>query len=180
MFLFTKISLTVLFVLTMTMVAEAFGILSQRYGHYIFFVGISIQIIILIFLVTMLLMKKNELKRGVKIIRHRIEDKYIKGDTDVLPSFIGATNPIKASIFKIFVEIKDFKDPPEFGMCKIGRNNAKISDISKHILNVRTGIIEGSFIFDADIIVRPDEKINFKFKNDANIKLFLVGELYIP
>lgn len=179
MFLFTKISLTVLFVLTMTMIAEAFGILSQRYGNYIFFVGISIQIIILIFLVTILLTKKNELKRGVKIIRHRIEDKYIKGDTDILPSFIGSTNPIKASIFKIFVEIKDFKDPPEFGMCKMGRNNTKI-DISKHILNVRAGIIEGSFIFDADIIVRPDEKVNFKFKNDTNIKLFLVGELYIP
>lgn len=180
MFLFTKMSLTVLFVLTMTMAAEVFGVLSQRYGSYIFFVGLSIQIIMLIVLVVLLIIKKRELKRGVKIIRHRIEDKYIKGDTDILPSFIGATNPRKASIFKIFVEVIDFKDPPDFGICKMGRENAKITDIDKHILNVRAGITEGSFIFDADIIVRPDEKINFKFKNDTNIKLFFIGELYIP
>lgn len=164
----------------MVLVAEAFGILSRSYGVYIFFVGLSVQIILFIYLMTRLLMKKGELKRGVRIIRHKIEDKHIKGGTDILPSFIGATNPRKASIFKIFVEVIDFKNPPEFGVCKMGKGNMKVTDIKKHLLGVKVGVVQGSFIFDADIIVRPDEKINFKFKDDVNIKLFFVGELYIP
>lgn len=181
MFLFTKISLTVLFILTMIMVAEAFGILSQKYGSYIFFVGLSIQIIMLIALIVLLIIKKRELKRGVEIIRHRIDDKYIKGDTDILPSFIGPTNPRKASIFKIYLEAKDFKEDPGFSMCKMGKGSLeKMANIKKHVLYANTGIVDNLFVFTADIIVRPDEKINFKFKEDINIKMLFIGELYIP
>lgn len=180
MFLFTKISLAILFVITMTMIAEAFGILSQRDGSYIFIVGLSIQIIMLIVLVILLLARKGELKRGVKIIRHKIEDKYIKGDTDLLPSFISSTNPIKASIFEIYLEAKDFKENPCFSIYKMGKGNPEIADIKKHVLHVNTGVVDDLFIFSAGLIVRPDEKINFKFKDDINIKTFLVGELYIP
>lgn len=53
-------------------------------------------------------------------------------------------------------------------------------DVKKQVLNVNTGISNDLFIFHVDMLVRPDEKINFKFKNDANIKTFLLGELYIP
>lgn len=181
MFLFTKISLTILFILTMAMVAEVFGILSRTYGTYIFFIGLSMQIIILITLATFIFIKKRKLKRGVNIIRHRIEDKYIKGDTSILPSFIGPTNPRKASIFKIYLEAKDFKESPDFSMCKIVKGSSEeMADIKKHILHVDTGVIDNLFIFIADLIVRPDEKINFKFKDDINIKTFFIGELYIP
>lgn len=179
MFLFTKISLTIFLILMVVLVAEIFGILDRTYGNYIFIVGLSIQIIILIILLTTLLVRNNKLKRGVKIIRYKIMDKYIKGGTELIPEYITSTNPRKSSIFKIFVEAEDFKDPPDFGMCKMGKGDINV-DIKKHILGVRSGIIEKSFIFDADIIVGPDEKINFKFKDDINIKIFFIGELYIP
>jgi hypothetical protein len=181
MFLFSKISLTIFFILTMTVIAEAFGVLSQRYANYILLVGTSIQMIMLIALVISLLIRKGELKRGVKIIRHKIEDKYIKGNTDLLPSFIGSTNPRKAAIFQIYIEAKDFKENPCFNMCKTVRGGPeKMIDIKKHILRVNTSIVDDLFIFVADLIVRPDEKVNFKFENDINIKTFFIGELYIP
>ena len=179
MFLFTKISLTILLMLTVTLVADMFGILNRTYSNYIFVAGSLIQIIILITIVTIFLIRKNQLKRGVKIIRYKIMDKYIKGGAELVPNYISPTNPRKSSIFKIFVEVEDFKEPPDFGICKMGKGNVNI-DIKKHILSVRAGIVEKSFIFDTDIIVRPDEKINCKFKDDVNIKTFFIGELYIP
>jgi hypothetical protein len=165
----------------MTMIAETFGILSQRYEHYILIVGTSIQIIVLIVIVTPLLIRKRKLERGVKIIRHTIENKYIKGNTDILPSFICSTNPRKATIFQIYIEAKDFKESPCLSVCKTVKGGAeKMIDIKKHMLHVSTGIVDDIFIFVADMIVRPDEKINFKFENDVNIKKFFIGELYIP
>jgi len=165
----------------MVVIAESFGILSKTYGDYIIFAGIAIQIILLIAFVILSLTSKGRLKRGVKIIRHKIEDKYIKGNIDILPTFISPTNPRKATIFQIYIEAKDVKEDPRFNMCKIiGGGPEKMIDIKKHVLHVNTGIVGDLFIFVADLIVRPDEKINFKFENDINIKTLFIGELYMP
>ena len=177
MFLFTKISLAVFLMLTIA--AEILGILDKAYSNYIFIIGLSIQIIMLIILVTILLIRKNQLTRGIKIIRYKIMDKYIKGGTELIPKYIAPTNPRKSSVFKIFVEVENFKELPNFDICKMGKGGINV-DIQKHILNAKMGIVEKSFIFDADIIVKPDEKINCKFRDDINIKTFFVGELYIP
>ena len=179
MFLFTKISLTVFLMLTVALVAEMFGILNKTYGHYIFIAGLLIQIIMLIIIVSIVLIRKNQLKKGVKIIRYKIMDKYIKGGTELIPQYMAPTNPRKSSIFKIFVEAENFKESPDFGICKMGKGNVNI-DIKKHILSIRAGIADKSFIFDADILMRPDERINCKFKDDINIKTFFIGELYMP
>lgn len=179
MFLISKISLTILIILAITFITEELGILNPTYSRYIFIVGLSIQVILLVILLMLVMIRKKQLGRGIKIIRHKIEEKYIKGNTDILPDFIEVTNPRKSSIFKIFVEVRNFTDTPDFGICKMGRGGSYITDINKHVLNVHARIIEGNFIFDADIIVRPYEKINFKFKDDTNIKMFFVEELYI-
>lgn len=179
MFLFSKISLTIVIILIITLIAEELGILNPVDSHNIFMAGLSIQIILLVLLFILMMIKKKQLGRGIKIIRHKIEEKFIKGNTDILPDSIEVTNPRKSSIFKIFVEVRNVTEPPDFGICKTGRGGSKMADIGKHLLNVHAGIIEGNFIFDAEIIVRPDEKINFKFKDDANIKMFFVEELYI-
>jgi hypothetical protein len=181
MFLFSKISLSIFFIITITVIAEALGILSKRYENYIIITGLSIQIIMLIIVIAALSKRKGRLNRGVKIIRYKIEDKYIKGDTDILPSFIGSTNPRKPTIFQIYIEAKDFKENPNFQMSKIIREGPeKLTDLKKHVLNVNAGVVGDLFIFVAELIVRPDEKINFKFENDINIKTFFIGELYMP
>lgn len=179
MFIFTKISLVVTFIIIITATAQIMNKLDTIYTNYILLAGFVTQITILIVFVVTIFIRRNELKNGVKIIRYKYEDRYIKGEEDVLPEFITTTNPRNASIFKIYFEIKDFKELPDFGIYNIGKGS-KMSDVKKYVLNVNTGIKDNLFIFHVDMIVRPDEKINFKFKNDANIKTFFLGELYIP
>lgn len=179
MFILTKISLAVTFIIIIAAVAQIVGKLDAIYVNYILLVGFVMQIVILIIFIVIILAKRNELKKGIKIIRYKYEDRYIKGEEDVLPEFVTTTNPRNASMFKIYFEIKDFKEPPDFSIYNIGKGN-NISDNKRHILNVNTGIRDDLFISHINMIVSPDEKINFKFKNDVNVKTFLLGELYIP
>lgn len=180
MHLFSKISLTILFVLTASLIAEILGFISKKNSDYIFLIGLSIQILLFIIILISYTKQRDVLKRGVKIIRYKTENRFIKGNTDVLPSFISSTNPRKASIFKIFFEADKCEELPYFGILKIGKGNIGPDDLKKHLLNLRSGIMEESFIFDADILVKPDEKINFKFKDDINIKFLFIGEIYMP
>jgi len=183
MFIFTKVSLTISFIMVITIIAEYFGILDKKYSTYIILIGFAIQIIILIIFIILLIIRYmmfKKLDNGIKIIRHKFEDVCIKGQTDVLPKSINPTNPMKPSIFKIYIEVKDFKEPPDFGVIMSGKGRVNVSDMKKRMSNVATGIKDSLFIFHADIIVRPNENINFQFKTDANIKTFFVGEIYIP
>lgn len=181
MFIFTKISLTIMSIIMITIIAEIAGKLDTKYGSYIISVGLVIQFIVVIIQLWTILRRIKYLRNGVKIIRYRFEDKYIKGDADILPQFITTTNPRKPSIFNIYIEVKYFKDLPYFGIYKMGRcDPPKMADMKKHVLYINAGTVNDLFIFIADIIVRPDEKINFKFRDDANIKTFFIGELYIP
>lgn len=180
MLISTKISLAIFLLIMITTIAKIFGKLDSIYVIYIAVAGISIQILMIAINLVLVLNRRKILKNGVKIVRYRIEDKNIKGDTDILPEFITTTNPIRPSIFTIYIEAKDIITPPEFGIYKKGKENpGKISDLKKHLSNISASIRDNLFIFYADIIVRPDETINFKFKQDVNIKIFFIGELYM-
>ena len=80
---------------------------------------------------------------------------------------------------QIFLEIENVESPPDIGIFKMCAERILL-DIEDNIININSGIVENSFIFDADVIVRPDEKINFKLKKDTTIKLFFLGEFYTP
>lgn len=178
----TKIYLITLLIVISTGIAKFFNILDQKYGDYIIIIGLIallFELIILLIFVMSRYKTLKILKNGVEIIRYRFDDKCIKGNTDILPKYITTTNPRKPSIFKIYVEVKDFKDYPDFGICKIGSEKNSMEK-EKHILGAGAGIIENLFIFHADIIVRPNERVNFKFTKDENVKTFFVGELYVP
>ena len=176
MFFITKVSLVTSLIVLTTIFAEIIGILDKKYLIPILYVCMVIQIIILIgaFIVIM----RIRGIRGVKIIRYRLEDKFVKGETDIIPEYISPTNPGKLAMFKVFLEIDKMEEMPEFGLSKIGSIEKK--DIKEHIVNINSGIVNDHFIFDADIVVRPGEKINFRLKKDTTIKLFFLGEFYIP
>lgn len=116
---------------------------------------------------------------GVKIARYKIDNRLVKGDVDMLPIYVFSTNPRKLALFKVFIEIENVKEPPEFEMFKMSAEKAS-QNITDHIVNINSGVIENSFIFDADIIVKPGEKINFRLKKDTIVKLFFLVEFYIP
>lgn len=182
MFIFTKISLIMILIIMITFIAQDLGKVDIIYSTYIIFTCLVIQFIAaFVTIVIITLIRKKQPKNGIKIIRYRIEDRCIKGEEDILPEFITTTNPRKASIFKIYFGVKGFNKLPYFGIYKTGkRDQDKMSNINEHIFNINVGIRDDLFIFHADVIVRPDEKINFKFKGDTNIEMFFVRELYIP
>lgn len=182
MYLITKVSILITLVLTMNLVAESLGFVEKKYSNYILIIGLAIQTILLAIFSIIIASRKRQLKRTVKIPRYRFEDRYIKGDTNILPKNISTTNPGKSSIFKIYFEIKDFKkdEPPDFCIFSMGKEPMEITDMKKHLADINIGIEDNLFIFNADIIVRPNQEINFAFKKDTNIKTFFVGEVYIP
>lgn len=182
MYLITKISIIITFVLITNIIAESLGYIDTKISNYLVIIGLAIQTILLAIFSIIITMRKRQLKRTVKIPRYQFADKYIKGDTHILPKNISTTNPGKSSIFKIYFEIKDFKkdEPPDFCIYAMGKIPMEITDMKKHLADINIGIEDNLFIFNADIIVRPNQEINFMFKKDTNLKTFFVGEVYIP
>lgn len=178
MYTFSKLSLVATFILLIAFIAETFGILDRRYADMIMNVVLAVQLILLAILIVILIIRRKGIN-GVKMIRYQFSDRFVKGDTYILPEYVSTTNPRKSALFKIFLEIKDIREPPEIGISKIGAEQV-VPDIKDHIVNINSGMIENSFIFDADIIVKPGEKINFQLKKDTIIKSFFLGEFYIP
>lgn len=179
MFIITKASLVSTLTLIIGIILGRFGILDEKYVNIIVDANIIVQSILLVIFTILLIHFRNRPK-GVKILRYQFENKLIKGDTDILSKPISSTNPRKFAIFKIYLEVKEFTEPPEFGIIKTCGHGKSISDIKKHLLNINSCIIEDTFIFYADVIVMPEEKVNFKFKKDTNVKSFLLSELYMP
>lgn len=100
-------------------------------------------------------------------------------ETQIYFQNISSTNPRKSALFKVFLEIENVSEPPEIGISKDGVKR-ELPNIKDHIVNINSGKINENFIFDAELIVRPNENINFQVKKDAVIKLFFLGEFYIP
>lgn len=178
MLIITKISLAAFILVTIAMAAKALGVLDKRYSDMIMLGALALQTIILGLLIIILIMKRRKL-HGVKIIRYQLHDIFVKGDTNILSDNVSPTNPRKSALFKIFLEIENISETPEIGISKIGSGRV-IPNIKDHIININSGMVNNNFIFDADIIVGPNEKINFRIKKDTVVKLFFLGEFYIP
>lgn len=178
MFIFSKLSLTASLILLIALIAETIGILDKRYLTMIMYIVLVIQVMIFVLLIVIVINRRGIIN-GVKMIRYQFSDRLVKGNTCILPEYISTTNPGKSALFKIFLEIKDIREPPEIGISKIGVETVT-PDIKDHIIKVNSCIIDNSFIFDVDILVKPWEKINFQLKKDTTIKSFFLGEFYIP
>jgi hypothetical protein len=161
-----------------TLLARLFDILDERYSNMILIGSLLIQTFLLIIGTVILILKTRKIN-GVKIPRYQFYDTMVKGDTNIIPENISPTNPRKRAIFKIFLAIENISDPPDIGIFKmnVGKN---IPDIKDQIVNLNSGLVDNNFIFDADIIVEPGEKINFRLKKDTVVKLFFLGEFYLP
>lgn len=179
MFIITKISLASTFTMIIGIVLGTLGKLDDKYVNIIMNANIVIQILCFMIFAVLFIFFHNWPK-GIKILRYKFEDRLIKGDTDIFQKPIFSTNPRRMAIFKIYLEADQFTEPPELDITKIGNYGKPSSDIHKHFLHIDSSIKENIFMFHADMIVMPNEKINFKFKKDTNIKTFLLGELYLP
>lgn len=179
MFILTKLSLAAFLIVSATIVAEATGILDSRYSKIILYSVLAIQVVLLAISTVIFIIIKKRRMHGVRIVRYQLHDTLVKGNTDILPENISPTNPRKSALFKIFLEIENVSEIPEIGIFKMDIGSV-VPDIKDHITSVRSGMIDNSFVFNADVIVKPGEKINFQIKKDTTVKLFFLGEVYTP
>jgi uncharacterized membrane protein YcgQ (UPF0703/DUF1980 family) len=178
MYTLSKLSLAACVAIAAAFVAEKFGILEMRYLVIIAIISATVQVILLIILMATVMTKYRKVS-GVRMTRYKFCDRFIKGNENILPEHISTTNPRKSAIFKILLEIKYTGDLPEIVISKKGF--ASLATCKKnHDVNIHSGMLDDSLVFDADIAVKPGEEINLLLKKDALVKSFFLGEFYVP
>ena len=175
---FSKISLAMSLVMLMAFITEKLNILDKKYTIIIMIVAAVIQAILLGLVAISVIIRSRKM-RGVKMTRYEFHNIFVKGNDYILPEHVSTTNPRKSATFKLLIEIKDVTEPPEITISKIGVAQVA-QDIKNHIINVESFALDNSFLLDADIIIKPGEKINFGLKKDTMIKSFFLGEFYVP
>ena len=150
--------------------------LDKKYISFFIYANMIVQAFVI---VAYILLRANRPK-DLKIVRYRFENKFKKGDMDIFPEHIFSTSPRNPTIFKIFWQVREFTkdDPPEFIIDIKGRNGEVIHDIKSHILSSKIGTEQDMLVYNGDVIIRPNEKINFKFRKDVNVKIFALEEVY--
>ncbi len=108
----------------------------------------------------------------VVIPRARIGYGFLRANADLLKNNIVPTNPFRACILRISMEISDSIE--QLGIsamrlreCKIIENTTKMTFYAYSKCTI-------------DTLVFPNETVNFKFDNDIHIVDLLIDELYIP
>jgi len=178
MFALTRLSLVATFIVLTLITARMLGILEKKYYDTTMYVILAIQLIILVVLVIIFVLKRRKMS-GVRIIRYQVQNKFIKGDTNIIPEYISSTNTRKSAVFTVLLQIENVTNTPEVVISKM-MGEKKLTNIKDHIITVDAGIVENCFMFHAEVVSRPGEKINFNLSKDATVKLFFLGELYIP
>lgn len=178
MYSLSKLSFAASVIILLAFTAERLGILNMRYTVIIAIIAAFIQAALLGILLGTAITKYKE-KHEVKIVRYQISNKLINGGMYILPGHMSPTNPRKSALFEVFLEIEDVEELPNISVNKTSTGSVK-QDMKDNIINVKSGIVNDNFIFSAGIIVRPDEKINFTIEKDARVKLFILGEIYVP
>lgn len=167
-----KISLGSIFLMILGVIALYFKILDRKYVEVIIYGNILVQGIVLFFRLKKRIIKEKD----VEILRYQFKNKSIKEYTNIFPEHLCSTNTRKPSIFKIYWEANS---PPQFVIEMIGNNGKVISDIKNRIIDINTKIYRDITIFNAELKVMPNEKINFQFRKDIDIELFTLKEIYI-
>lgn len=171
-----KISLGSIFLMILGVIALYFKILDRKYVEAIIYGNILVHGTVLLFR----LKKRLTKQKDVEMLRCQFKNKFIKEYTNILPEHICPTNTRKPSIFKIYWEAYwDANSPPQFVIEMMGNNGKVISDIKSRIIYINTKTDKGITVFNAEIKVMPNEKINFQFRKDVNIELFTLKEIYI-
>lgn len=108
----------------------------------------------------------------VVIPKVRIDDTFLKANSELLKNKIFSTNPFRSSIFRISMEINNSIEQLVLYAVRSRESETWENSIKKRVEAKETYII--------DTIVGPNESLNFKFDNDIDIKKLLIDELYMP
>lgn len=129
----------------------------------------SIGLMALLFLVNNSTMKQT----SVIIQKGHYDEKIIKAETEIFPNFLVPTNTHRNCIFRIKLQMKEFKKHPLFYIIRKCEMNTCAQELNKDIK------LDPGFTHVFDVFIKSNEKLNFKFNEDVTIKELLVEEVYI-
>lgn len=115
------------------------------------------------------------LNTKVIIQKGMCNDKYIKANDSILPTFICSTNPYRNSVFRVKFVVSTDEEPKE--QLKFLITRMRHSQNYEQEIDGIKPTKEGTYMF--NIAVDPREKLNFKFNRDVTLQLFTVDELYL-
>lgn len=101
------------------------------------------------------------------------EEKVIKAETNIFPNFLVPTNTRKDCIFRISLQIKEFKKYPLFYMIRMCESDTCIQELNKNIK------LDQGPVHVFETVINRKEKLNFKFSEDVIVQKLLIEELYI-
>ena len=162
------------------MIAFGASLLGKLDVKYMLIINTSIIIIEMILLLLMLRkvlknrMMTDMLSAKVLIPKGKFSDRQIQADTYIFKEPIISTNPMKRSMFRIYIELTDkIIQPLEFSVVRIFER-----ETSEQKLDATHCFVEGTHVLHLNVY--PREKLNFKFNRNIKTKLFSVDELYTP
>lgn len=127
-------------------------------------------------LIILLYVNKNSIRTtqaSVIIPKGSYDEKTIKAEIDIFSNFLVPTNINRDCIFRISLQIKEFKNYPSFYMVRTCERDTCIQELNKNI-KLDPGLVH---IF--EVVINCKEKLNFKFNEDVIIQKLLIEELYI-
>lgn len=110
---------------------------------------------------------------NVVIPKGSCEEKTIVAETHIFPKFLKPTNTYKNCIFRVCIQIKEFKRYPLFYIIRKYKKDTCIQELNSKI-KLDPGL---THIF--EMIIDSQEELNFKFNEDVTIHKLVVEELYI-
>ena len=127
------------------------------------------------FIIFLIIMKNRTIMGQANVIIPKAfyEEKTIIAETNIFPNFLIPTNTHRDCIFRISLQIKEFKKHPLFYIIRKCEKDTCIQELNKKI-KLDPGLVH---IF--EVTIDSKEKLNFKFNEDVIIQKLLIEELYI-
>lgn len=107
---------------------------------------------------------------NIVIPKVRIDEKFVKANSDILIKNLVSTNPFRLTIFRISMELNNSIEQMNLYIVRLRESGIYENVINKNFMTKKTYTI--------DTVVRPDEALNFKFDNDIYISKLYIDELY--
>lgn len=115
----------------------------------------------------------NDRYANVIIPRASCEERYIRAETNIFSNFLIPINPRRDCIYRIQLQLKDFKNYPKFSMIRKCEKDECIHELNKDIE------LDTEFVHVFEVAINRKERLNFKFSEDVTIKYLLIEELYM-
>lgn len=128
------------------------------------------ELIIFLFVIKTSIMVSRS---NVIIPKGLCEEKMVMAEANIFPDFLVPTNTRKDCIFRISLQIKEFKKYPLFYIVRKCEKDTCNQELNKNV-KLDSGLMH---VF--EVAIDSKEKLNFKFNEDVVIHKLLVEELYI-